>query len=106
MVLRERPQRGWKLCIQLQNGETEWVKLKDLKESHPVEVAECDELKGLLKEPAFAWWFPHVLRKTKRILKAMKARHHRTEQKFDIDALKLGQRATRVSERDLVSGDY
>ena len=88
--------KGWKLLCQLKHGPTEWIKLKDLKESHPVEVAEYAELKGLLKEPAFAWWCPHVLRKRNRILKAMKTRYHRTEQKFGIEIPKTVKRALEI----------
>ena len=31
---------GWKLNIELRDGTTTWVSLKDLKESNPIEVAE------------------------------------------------------------------
>ena len=33
-----------------------WIKLSDMKESHPVEIAEFAKLKGINDEPAFAWW--------------------------------------------------
>ena len=45
--------KGWKFCIQWNDGKCEWVKLKDLKESHPVEVAEYAKANQLLQEPAF-----------------------------------------------------
>ncbi len=32
--------RGWKLLVSWKDGSTDWIPLKDLKESKPVEVAE------------------------------------------------------------------
>jgi hypothetical protein len=44
---------GWQL----------WVNLVDLKESHPIEVAEYANIIGIDHEPAFNWWVPHILKK-------------------------------------------
>ena len=51
-----RPHRG------ADDTET-WAPLKDVKESHPVEVAEFAKARGTADELAFAWWVPHALRK-------------------------------------------
>ena len=67
--------KGWKFCIQWNDGKCEWVKLKDLKESHPVEVAEYAKANQLLQEPAFRWWAPYALNTKNRILSAMKKRY-------------------------------
>ena len=32
--------RGWELCVEWKDGTSNWVKLKDLKDSNPVELAE------------------------------------------------------------------
>ena len=37
--------------------------MKDLKESHPVELAEYARFRGIDIKPAFAWWVPYTLRK-------------------------------------------
>ena len=55
--------KGWQLCVQWRDGSTSWEKLSDLKESHPIEVAEYACAQGLEKEPAFNWWVPKVLKK-------------------------------------------
>lgn len=62
-----RPQRttkGWKLLVAWKGGTLLWVPLKeDLKESHPIEVAEYALANKILDEPAFNWWAWHVLKK-------------------------------------------
>ena len=77
--------KGWKFCIQWNDGKCEWVKLKDLKESHPVEVAEYAKANQLLQEPAFRWWAPYALNTKNRILSAMKKRYFRRDQKYGIE---------------------
>jgi hypothetical protein len=64
--------RGWKLLVQWKDGSMSWVPLKDMKESHPIEVAEYGVVN---KEPAFAWWAKKVLRKHDRIIRKVKARY-------------------------------
>jgi len=54
--------KGWKLLVAWKGGSSTWVPLKDLKESHPVQVAEYALANKLLSEPAFAWWAKKVLR--------------------------------------------
>ena len=48
--------RGWSLLVQWKDGSTSWEKLKDLKASNPVEVAEYAVANRLVDEPAFKWW--------------------------------------------------
>ena len=51
------------------NGSTDWITFKDLKESHPVELANDAKEQKIDDEPAFAWgWVLHVMQKQKRIL--------------------------------------
>ena len=47
--------RGWKLCVEFDDGSTEWVPLRLLKESDPVRTAKYAQKNGLVDEPAFAW---------------------------------------------------
>ena len=47
--------KGWHLCCQWNDGSTSWHPLKDLKESHPIQVAEYAVNNKLLEEPAFNW---------------------------------------------------
>jgi hypothetical protein len=41
-----------------------WQHLKDLKESHPIAVAEYAIVDKLVSEPAFVcWWVPFVMKR-------------------------------------------
>ena len=45
--------RGWDLCVQWRTGDEQWLPLRVLKESNPVEVADYAVVNGLLNEPSF-----------------------------------------------------
>ena len=90
--------RGWKLLVQWKDGTTTWMNLKDLKDSDPVRVAEYAQANQLLKEPAFAWWCPHVLKKRDRLIKAMKKRYFKKHQKYGIELPKTVQRAYEIDK--------
>ena len=63
--------RGVHLLIAIKDGinpekeggnlNQQWVPLKDIKESHPIEVAEYAVAHGIDDTPAFKWWVPHAL---------------------------------------------
>ncbi len=65
--------RGWKLLVSWKDGSTDWIPLKDLKESNPVEVAEYAVANKIAEEPAFAWWVRDVLRCRDRVIKKVKS---------------------------------
>ena len=76
--------RGWSLLVQWKDGSTSWEKLKDLKASNPVEVAEYAVANRLVDEPAFKWWVPHTVQKRNWIISKVKSRYWRTTHKFGI----------------------
>jgi hypothetical protein len=41
---------------------TQWISLKELKKSNPVQVAEYVTAKGVASDPAFFWWVPYTLK--------------------------------------------
>ena len=47
--------RGWELCCEWKGGSTSWHKLSDLKDSHPLQVAEFALAVQIADEPAFNW---------------------------------------------------
>ena len=96
--IRKQTTKGWWLLVELKNGSTEYVKLKDLKESNPIQVAEYARDNGLLEEPAFAWWAPWTLKQIRRTLKAMQTRYHRTTSKFGIELPKTVKRALEIDK--------
>ena len=76
---------GWKLLVKWRDQSESWVKLSELKESHPVETTEFEKSRGIDGEPAFAWWVPHTLKKRKAIISAMKVRLQKTTHKYGIE---------------------
>lgn len=95
---QRRTTKGWRLCCQLADGSTMWAPLKDLKESHPIQVAEYAVANKLVHEPAFKWWVPYTLRKRERIIKQVKTRYLRREQKFGVELPKTVKRALEIDE--------
>jgi hypothetical protein len=62
---------GWKFLVEWDNSSRQWIDLKLLKESNPVQVAEYVTARNIDDEPAFAWWVPYVLRKRDVIISAV-----------------------------------
>jgi len=92
-IHKRRTTKGWHLCVQWKDGSTSWEALKDLKESFPVQVAEFAVSKGLIDEPAFAWWVKETLARKNHIIKAMKTRYARKNHKFGIQLPKSTREA-------------
>ena len=65
---------GWKLLVKWRDQSESWVKLAELKESHPVETAEFAKSRGIDDEAAFIWWVLHTLGKRNAIISAVKMR--------------------------------
>jgi hypothetical protein len=79
--MKEATQR-WRFLANWKDGTESWVKLAELKDSYPFELAEFAKALGKADEPAFAWWVPHALRRRNAILSAVKARVRKKTQKF------------------------
>ena len=67
MVLKTTT-RGWEFLVHWKDRSSSWIKLKDLKVSNPVELAEYAIANNLENKPAFKWWAKHVIRKRNRII--------------------------------------
>ena len=52
---RKMKTRGWKLLVEWKDGSVDWVTLKDLKQSNPVEMSEYAVANEISYEPAFNW---------------------------------------------------
>ena len=88
--------RGWKLLVEWKDGSMDWVNLKDLKQSNPVELAEYALANGIEEEPAFKWWVRHTLRKRDRIISKVKSKYWRTSHKFGIRIPKTVEEALEI----------
>lgn len=95
---------GWSLRVRWKDGSHDWVPLKDLKESYPVQVAEYAKAAGIEEEPAFAWWVNEVIRRRNRIIKKVKSRYWKTTQKFGIDLPHSAEEALKLDEKN--GNDY
>ena len=92
--------QGWKLLVKWKDGSEQWIALKDMKESHPVETAEFAVARGIDSEPAFAWWVPYTLRKRDVILAAVKSRIRKTTHKFGIEIPQSVEHAKQLDQQN------
>ncbi len=54
---------GWSFLVKWGDESQQWIDLKILKESNPVQVGAYVIARGIQDEPAFAWWVPYIMRK-------------------------------------------
>ena len=80
----KRTTKGWELLVEWKGGEQEWIPLRELKNSNPIEVAEYAVANQIEGEPAFAWWVKEVLRQRRRMVAKVKSKYWRTTHKFGI----------------------
>ena len=92
--------KGWELEVHWKDGSMGWVKLKDLKESFPVQVAQYAKENNLISIPAFKWWVHKVLRKKERILAKVKSRYWAKTHKFGVRLPKTIKQALRFDSED------
>ena len=94
---------GWQLCVEWKNGSATRERLADVKESHPVEVAENAVLAHDIQDkPAFAWWVPATIEIRNRIIAAVKLQIPRTNEKFGIQIRRSWAEAVKL---DMDNGD-
>ncbi|KAI2500467.1 Reverse transcriptase (RNA-dependent DNA polymerase) [Fragilaria crotonensis] len=89
--------RGWSLLVSWKDGSSDWIPLKDIKDSYPVQIAEYAVTNNIAHEPAFNWWVPTVLRKRHRIVAKVK-RYWRTTHKFGIRLPKTVEEALAIDD--------
>lgn len=76
---------GWHLQVKWKDGSSQWIPLKILKESNPIETAEFATARGIMDEPAFSWWVPYVMRKRDRIISSVNSRVKRVTHKYGVE---------------------
>ena len=92
--------KGWEILIKWKYGSTNWVTLKDVKESYPVHVAEFAISNCIAEEPAFAWWVPFVMKKRNHILAKVKSTYWLRLHKFGIRIPKSVEEAKKVDDQN------
>mmetsp|Transcript_2846 Transcript_2846/g.3147 ORF Transcript_2846/g.3147 Transcript_2846/m.3147 type:complete len:189 (+) Transcript_2846:127-693(+) len=95
-IRKKRTTRGVELCTQWKDGSTDWISLKDLKDSYPIELVEYAIQQKINDLPAFAWWIPYVLKKRHRVIYKLKTKYWQRTHKYGIcipksidDAIKI-----------------
>ena len=56
---RKKTTKDWEFLAKWKDASTNWISLKDMKESHTPQVAEYAVASRIDQEPAFAWWVPY-----------------------------------------------
>ena len=83
--VRRQTTKGWEFEVQWKDGTESWVPLRELKESHPVQVAEYAVTAEIGDEPAFAWWVPHTIKKRDQIISKVVSRSKKKTHKYGIE---------------------
>ena len=94
--------KGWFLQVQWKDGTDSWVPLKELKESHLVQVAEYAQSAQLLDVPAFAWWAPYALKKRDQIIAKVVSRTQKKSHKYGIE---VPHNVRHAHELDKINGN-
>lgn len=94
--VRRKTTRGWQLLVRWKDGTQQWIPLKDLKESNPVDVAEYAVSRNISHYPAFAWWVDYVIKKKRAIISSVKARTTKKSHKYGIEVPKSIEDAMRI----------
>jgi hypothetical protein len=89
---------GWELCIEWKDGSTSWETLANLKSSYPIQTADYAIANNIAIEPAFEWWIPTHMHRKERILKAIKGRAIKKNQKFGIIIPQTVEDALRIDK--------
>ena len=90
---------GWQLCVKMKEYFTEWISLKGLKESIPVELAEYSVSNKIYHKPALSWWVLYTLRKLNRIISKLQKKYWWKNREFGIEVLNSIKRAYDIDEK-------
>ena len=85
---RKRTTCGWKLLVEWKDVSVDWVTLKNLKQSNPVELDEYVMANDISDEPTFNLWVKETLRHIDSIISKVKSKYWRTSHKFGIQVPK------------------
>ena len=79
-----RTTKGWYFNVRWGDGTESWEKLKDIKDSNPIEVAEYCFKNKLMDEPAISWWAPHIISKRNQVISKIKTRYRVANHKYGV----------------------
>jgi hypothetical protein len=76
--------KGWYFQVQWKDASTDWISLKELKESNPVQVTDYCTKQKIDDKPALAWWVPYTLQKKVQIISAVNQHTKKTTHKYGV----------------------
>ena len=88
--------RGWTLAVEWKDGSTSWERIRDLKESFPIEVADYAVANNIHVKPAFSWWVKNVLRRCKKMIGSTNAKYIKRTHRFGLEIPKTVKRALEI----------
>jgi hypothetical protein len=91
---------GWEFLVRWKDSGEQWIPLKILKESNPVDVAEFVKSRGLLDEVAFRWWVPYTLKKRDRIVSAVTSRARKVTHKYGVEIPRTVREALELDKKN------
>jgi hypothetical protein len=97
---RRATTKGWEILVTWKDGSTNWLSLKDVKDTYPVQLAEYAVANKLEKEPAFAWWVNYVLKKRETILSKIKTKYWLRTHKYGIEVPKSVEHAKELDRKN------
>ena len=97
---RQQTTKGCEVLCQFKDGSTTWNKMKDIKDSYPVQLAEYAIENDLQHEPAFAWWVPYTIKKKGRIIAKIKSKYWERTHKYGIRIPKDVKEAIEIDEEN------
>jgi hypothetical protein len=100
MKRKKHMTRGWEILVRWREGSSDWIVLKDLKESYPVKRADYAFAQGIQGEPAFAWWVPYVHKTRKSIIAKLKSKYWQRTHKYGIRVPRSIDEAKTIDEKN------
>jgi hypothetical protein len=91
--------QGWQLLMLWKDKLMSWVKLKDLKASNPIELAEYAVVNQIAQEPAFKWWVSNTLCKQNYIISKIKKKYCWMTHKFGCKLPHLDEKALEIDRQ-------
>jgi len=92
--------KGWEILVQWKDGSTTWIKLKDMKNDHPMQTAEYVTQSKISQELAFTWWVGYVLSKWNQIIGKTKSKYWLHTHKFGIQIPKFIEEVKRLNQQN------
>ena len=97
---RKKTTQGWEFYVKWKGGSGDWIKMKDLKDTYPVELSDYAIRNNLQQKPAFAWWLPHVIKKRNAIIKKIKTKYWDKTHKYGIKVPKSIEEAKKIDNEN------